>query len=266
MPSARVIEITATCFESIRFLAQPADPALTSYVVHLKPLRPAVATAATVGVQELLHDNRARVARLQQQAADALGRADYVSVEQYLAQALELSPSDAAMAIDLGIVALRSGHSPLAEKWIERAFALAPTNSIALSNLGVLRWTQDRHTESRLLLERAVERESATPLSHYVLGLLYLEDGRPEASIRQLSHLPPERFRSRNLFLAVAYIGLGKTGDAAKSYRKFRQRNPIPLRRQVRKTNCADFMNRHDTWAAAVLTFPIATPNRRPSA
>jgi tetratricopeptide (TPR) repeat protein len=181
----------------------------------------------TVSVTELLPENQATSAGLQQKSIQALQRTDYSRAEQLLRKAIELTPSVGMLHNNLGVAVLRQGRMHEAVTWFERAHELAPYDPGTNGNLGVLYWMQGRRDESYRLLDRAVELGFSTQSAHYYLGILALERRQWKLSAEQLSRINGDRFRYRDLFLSLALRGKGREKEALKSFQKHISKNPV---------------------------------------
>jgi len=108
------------------------------------------------------------------------------------------------------------------------ALRLDPALSCAITNLGNLRYRQQRVDEAERLYRSAVAIDSEQPEAHYNLGFLELERDRPTVALPHLERaveLDPA-FADAHFNLATAYEALGRAGDARRHYAQYLELEP----------------------------------------
>lgn len=184
---------------------------------------------ATVNASELSGNVQRQSNQLQQQAERALAEKDFDSAEKLLMEALQLTPSAASIANNLGIIALRKNDIVTAASWFQKASDEAPYKPEILGNLGLVRWMQRQYEESYALLTKAFSRGYESNLGNYILGTLGLQKGNSKDALEHLKKAPAERFPFRDFYLALALRNCGKNKAADESYQSFLKRNPAPF-------------------------------------
>jgi cytochrome c-type biogenesis protein CcmH/NrfG len=112
---------------------------------------------------------------------------DRAEAEKEYKAALAENPFDEKSLCKLGDIALRRSDLDTASDYYARALKLEPNDVDA--NLGMARILMNRHEPKKAEphLERAVQLEPFSPVSHYRLGVLYRELGRPDDAHRELA-------------------------------------------------------------------------------
>ena len=183
----------------------------------------------SVGVGELKGDARAKSTQLQEQARDALRTGDFPRTQELLLAALELSPSDPAVLNGLGVATMRQGKVDLASIWFEKSYKISQDRAFPAAHLGIIRWVQSKPDESYRYFDEAVSHGFSSPMTHYYLGILAIGKAEWKQAVEQLGLASPERFRYRNLFLGLAYRGMGRERQADQNFREFVKRNQVGL-------------------------------------
>ena len=223
-----ILEVSAHGYQPHRMILEGQRQDGT--VVRLERLSGgAPKSGGSVSASELQPQVRAESQRLHQAALGALQARDYGAAERLLLGALSLAPSSVAIHNNLGVVALRRGEIDRSGEWFEKAHRIDSRDPFAAGNLGIVRWAQRRHEESRTLLEQAVAAGFAADTGRYLLGLLALESGRWKEAEQRLATVPADRFRHRDLFRAAALARLGRAREAAKRLAEYREQNPVPM-------------------------------------
>ena len=128
-------------------------------------------------------------ARMHQLMGHELARqaTDRAEAEKEYRAALAENPFDEKSLCKLGDIALRRSDLNSASDYYVRALKLEPNDVDA--NLGMARILMNRHepTKAEPHLERAVQLKPFSPVSHYHLGVLYRELGRPDDAHRELA-------------------------------------------------------------------------------
>ncbi len=223
-----MIEVSAAGYRSrSRIIRQASDVDHDVVLSREDPRRDSV--GASVSVAELSLKNQERSSQLQKEGLKALDRRDFDKAEECFRQALELTPSSAAICNNIGVACARRHQVAKAADWFEHALALAPMNAVVAGNLGLVRWLQQRSEESFKLLQMASKRGYAPAAARYVMGIMTLEKGHPAEALKQLAKVSPKVFRYRDLLRSIAFQDLGNSKAAEKSRREFWVRNPAPL-------------------------------------
>ncbi len=220
--------VSAAGYRSARVTLEPGVQSRLE--VRLDAIEPVVRPArATIGASELLPNVQKQSVQLQEEARRAMAVSDYDGAEKFLMEALQLTPSAAAIANNLGVVALHRKEVNTAASWFEQASKEAPFSWGILGNLGLVRWMQGRIEESYEILMKAFSGGYESPLGNYVLGTLKLERGESKEAAHHLKKIPADRFPFRNLFLSIALRNCGKSKEADETYRSFIRNNPAPF-------------------------------------
>ena len=110
------------------------------------------------------------------------------------ADALKAAPGDAQCMSDYGYFMYEQGNLPVAEQYLRQALQLSPTDNRIRTNLAIVLAANQRTTESLQLLEQAVGKAAA----HFNLSVLLARNGQFTASqamlerARQLNPQMPE--------------------------------------------------------------------------
>jgi len=186
-------------------------------------------TGTTVNAAELTVNVQKQSAQLQQQAERAIASKDFDGAERLLMEALQLTPSAAAISNNLGVVALHKNDLNTAGSWFQKASDQAPYKSDILGNLGLVKWMQHQYEESYSILSKAFSRGYQSTLGNYILGTMGIEKGDSKEAIEHLKKVPTDRFPYRDFYLSIAFRNCGKTKAADASYQNFVKRNPAPF-------------------------------------
>jgi len=189
-----------------------------------------LSAGATVNASELRVDVQKRSARLQSLAEKALADKDYDGAEKLLAEALQLTPSTASIANNIGILALRRKDIDGAALWFQKASDEAPYKQPdILGNLGLVRWMQRQYQESYTVLTKAYAQGYQSGFGNYIMGTMELRLGNTKDAIEHLKRASADSFPDRDLYLSLALRRCGKQKAADESYRAFLKHNPAPL-------------------------------------
>jgi class 3 adenylate cyclase/TolB-like protein/Tfp pilus assembly protein PilF len=117
------------------------------------------------------------------------------------------------------------------DQLLHEAMLQDANNPKLLYTLGHLRSLQNRHADSKILLEKAIARDRNNPYAHQVLGITLIRLGEPEAAlphIQRRMQLDPE---SPNVHFAIFWAGyahllLGRTDLAIDLFSRARAANP----------------------------------------
>lgn len=182
----------------------------------------------TVKASELNAEIQKHSERLQRLAEKAMAEEDFDGAEKYLVEALQLTPSTASIANNLGILALHRSDLAEAASWFQKASEAAPYKPDILGNLGLVRWMQRQYQESYTILTKAYSRGYESGLGNYILGTIELRMGHSKNALEHLKKASADRFPHRNLYLSLALRNCGKQKAADESYREFLKHNPAP--------------------------------------
>jgi tetratricopeptide (TPR) repeat protein len=105
------------------------------------------------------------------------GRKLYAEARPHLLRGLELEPDNLEAVAALAEAEDGLGEVQEAEAHAERALAKASGHATANLVMGMLRMKQERYTEARDALLRAVAADPASPKAHYQLSLAYARLG-----------------------------------------------------------------------------------------
>ncbi|MEA3514583.1 MAG: tetratricopeptide repeat protein [Nanoarchaeota archaeon] len=109
--------------------------------------------------------------------------------EKYYEKALDLYAEDkfkSSLLSDWGFDYLELGDKSRSEKLLRKAIALNPSNSMALSNFGSLRYEQGKNEEAEKLWGEVIRINNSRDALAYAynnLGYLYKENGKNEDAI-----------------------------------------------------------------------------------
>lgn len=204
----------------------------------LAALVPQVPEAAMLGSQEALaHGDAAAAIELAKQAAEARAGSDhsqaelawalmeagrYGEAQRALERALELAPSNWQYHCDLGETSEHLGDDRRAEAMYRQANELAPNEREPLDRLANLLLRHDRTNESIAVLRRLLKLEGNGAETHYRLGLALLKQGDASAAVlplKQAVKLDARHFQAW-LQLGDAMMGLAKPRAAIDAYQR----------------------------------------------
>jgi tetratricopeptide (TPR) repeat protein len=134
-------------------------------------------------------------------------------------EAIALHDSMPSLYLGLGDCLQRAGQYPEAEAAFTRVRELDPDSFVAVYNLGVTAFQQQREEEAIALYEQAIEMNPNHPLAaaaYNNLGTVQLDRGETEQAItrwEQAVAASPAQFEAR-FNLASQYLEQGRSGDA----------------------------------------------------
>lgn len=136
-----------------------------------------------------------------------------------LKRAIELSPDDAAYRFALGVAWLKTPPDlQEAEQSFRQFLKLQPDNAQGQLLLGYVLLKEKQYAEARTLLEKSIQKGSATPEAFYYLGLIAQgqnEDARAIEFFEKAIQLAPS--------FAYVHIALGATYLKLKDYTRAQQ-------------------------------------------
>ncbi|HUY15434.1 MAG TPA: tetratricopeptide repeat protein [Terriglobia bacterium] len=144
----------------------------------------------------------------------------YGEAEYYLQKALLLSPHDVTALVNLGQTEEYLGHQAEAEADLRQAVAVAPLNVRALVKLGELLQDEGKSAEAAVQFQSAL-RSQPTLRAYYGLGLAQWSQGntrQAEQTFLQSVALIPADSRSHFL-LGLLYENTGRPQQALEQYR-----------------------------------------------
>jgi Tfp pilus assembly protein PilF len=130
--------------------------------------------------------------------------------------AVEREPNFVAGYNTLAVVYQKRGEQALAERVYKRALALAPNDTVLMTNLAPLLAQMGKTAESRALAARAASLEPEPPFHFFERGMLAMENGR-YAEARQMFGREVRRSPYNHEFhywLAMAHLRLGEARAA----------------------------------------------------
>jgi tetratricopeptide (TPR) repeat protein len=226
--AGQAFDIRASGYRSAR-VTVPADCSENVPVLLENAGRAPQLGGNTIGIVELSQQRQARLASLRRAIAGAFVIRDYSGAERMLLEALQLNPSAAWIANGLGIVALGRGNYDEAALWFDKAAESAPFDPDIMGNCGIIRWLQNRPEESHVLLAKAATLGYKSGLGRYVHGILDLKNGQFADACDNLQHISADQYPHRDLYMSIAWRGLGKAKAADKSFCNYLRRNPVAL-------------------------------------
>ncbi len=188
---------------------------------------PQESSGAIINAQELSHDSQVKSNDLQNQALRAISLKNYDTAEKLLIQAHEVTPSNAAILNNLGVVETHRKDLNAAGSWFEKAMLIAPYNPEVVQNLGILRWMQHLEEESYQLMLKLSGMGYQSGIGNYIIGIISLEKGMNRQAADRLKRTSRDFFPYRDLYLSIALHNLGEAKAADKAYRSFFKRNPV---------------------------------------
>ncbi len=102
-----------------------------------------------------------------------------------------------------------------------------PFGPIALNNIGTVRNLQGRLAETREIFQKSATLAPAMLLPKVVIGLTYIEEGRPELALPDYRKLR-EHYPAAAVFEAMAHARAGRREEALRLIRPFEDRYPEP--------------------------------------
>ncbi|NCO69695.1 MAG: tetratricopeptide repeat protein, partial [Acidobacteria bacterium] len=163
----------------------------------------------------------------------AFERGDAAQAEAYFRQVVRWQQDNVEARVYLGTILADSGREDEAVTHLERAAQLAPDSFLPFFSLGAFHAAAGRAAEARVNLELATRREDL-PQTSFLLGVVELDDGRPQAAIRAFQRaveLDPE-FEDAIYHLGLAFLDRGWTRKALECFRRVVEIDPQRLQYQ----------------------------------
>jgi len=149
---------------------------------------------------------------------------DWKGAAETLRTALTLAPTNVALLVSAGNLALAQGDPELATISYRQAVTLDPVNPAARLNLAFNLAATQHFAEARAEFPRVVELNPAAPWAHAGLGLAYLLDGKFEEAVTeaqqdaaewaQLVVVAPARWSQKRMTESDAALARLKAGFA----------------------------------------------------
>jgi len=168
---------------------------------------------------------------------DAVIKPDPAEIDLILSSEMPSIPPKARKAMNGGISALKSGNLKGAEKKLEAAYKLAPSNADINFLMGYLSFQQNRRSEARNYLETATKFEPDNFQALSLLGRVYIQEEdfiRAKEVLSRAVEIRDERWFSHYL-LAESYLNLG-------DYEKSRDEAQIAIQRGESASNVAQLI------------------------
>jgi tetratricopeptide (TPR) repeat protein len=148
-------------------------------------------------------------------------------------RAVELSPDNPNILLDLGLTAWHMQMGNVAEAFFRRFIALRPDSALGYNNLGAILADQDQSTIAVDILRDAIYRMPSQAMLWNTLATVLAEDGRVQESVvfyEEALRLDPS-FRRSNHNVGFAYLHMGKLKEALESIDKALEDLPDPMDR-----------------------------------
>jgi Flp pilus assembly protein TadD len=166
---------------------------------------------ATTGAGVRAQDARALIAPSYQAGEQALNRGDLHAAEKAFRRVLALAPNDSGAHANLGVVYMRQRSWKTALEELETAKRLAPQVAGIRLNMGLVYFRREDYTLAIPAFESVVRDEPNSEQARQLLGLCYFLDERYADTIGALEGLWPASNTDLN-YLYVLTIAAGKSG------------------------------------------------------
>ena len=138
---------------------------------------------------------------------------DFAGADASLQRALELAPGNAVVVRMAGLLAGNLGQLERAIELSRRAAALDPLSVSAHNNLGSYYLWAERFSEAEIACRKALELNPGSAISHWLLGMVRLRQGRAEEALEEIEREPEEDLRL--LGRSVAWHALGREAESS---------------------------------------------------
>jgi Tfp pilus assembly protein PilF len=194
---------------------------------HPAPGTNSAGTAGTVAADSYNHkpENKARLDK----ATEAVNKKNYDEAAVLLNEALKTDPKDYIAWTELGTVRFRQERHGEAEDAYKRALQERPSFFLALLNLGKLRLAKQDFAAATETLSKAVTERPLSADANYYLGEAYLQVKKGSKAVGYLEQalkLDPIGKAEAHLRLAALYNGAGYKDKAAEQYEQFLLKKP----------------------------------------
>jgi serine/threonine protein kinase len=137
---------------------------------------------------------------------------DWTGADEAFTRALELEPGNAVVISNASVLAFTLGRFDEAIKLDHRSIELDPVRVATYSNLGLHNWYARLPDESQTAFRKCLELNPKFPGAHMYIGLVYLEEGKPDSALIEMQ-------KESELFwqtygLTIVYHALGKNKKA----------------------------------------------------
>ena len=140
---------------------------------------------------------------------------DWTGADAAYRRALQLEPGNTDIVRGAAALAGTLGRSDEAIRLNRRAIELDPLRVTAHSNLGNHFYYAGRLEEAVQAFRKTLELNPQYPNVHMFLGLIYIEQSKPEVGLTEIQKEPEPLWREQGLALAYHAAGKKKEADAA---------------------------------------------------
>lgn len=172
---------------------------------------------------------------LNNRAAEILADGDPTRAYWWARAAIEKAPAFLAPYNTLGVIYLRDGRLPEAERALVFALEREPENVGVLTNLSLALARQGRASEAEALLTRRAEISPHPPFYFLDQGLVALKRGEPETALellrKELARMPYDA--EVHYAIALASLRLGEVRRARKHMSRAVANSPTRDRQQI---------------------------------
>jgi tetratricopeptide (TPR) repeat protein len=179
-----------------------------------------------------------KAAKDTQRGIAALKSGNYEGAQKRLDAAYKLVPTDTELNFLLGYLSIQQKRIDLARNYLERAVSLDSHNVRALTLLGKLRVQSEDYGAARAVLEPAVAADPGNWMAHNLLAQTYFGQKEYEKAREQAQFCiekEPAGAGSGQLVLGQALAHLGRFPEAIQALKAFLQAVPgSPMTAQVR--------------------------------
>jgi TolB-like protein/Tfp pilus assembly protein PilF len=138
---------------------------------------------------------------------------DWKAADASFRRAVELSPNDAQLMRDAGVLAGNLGRAEEAVGLLQRAVVFDPLSVQTYRSLGRMCFFADRLEEAEAAISKALELNPHGELSHWSLGLVRLAQGQPDEALQMFLREGHEIFRLLGLAMAKHALGRPQESD-----------------------------------------------------
>ncbi|MFZ1009214.1 MAG: tetratricopeptide repeat protein [Candidatus Sulfotelmatobacter sp.] len=162
-------------------------------------------------------------------AVNALRSGNFKEAQKQLDKAYKLAPSNAQVNFLFGYLSMAHKDMEKAETYLSRAVTLDPHSAQALTLLGRVQLERKEYDAAGKTLEQAVAADSTYWMAHYLLGDVYIKQKEQEKA-RDQAQLAIDYGKGSGslaeLVLGQALANLGKNPEAIQALKLFIQNNP----------------------------------------
>jgi|SRR5579863_9238430 len=164
-----------------------------------------------------------------QKGLAALQAGNLIDAQKHLESAFRLAPTNADVAFLLGYMYLQKKDKVQAKVYFEKATTFNPQHARALTSLGELYLDDGNYQAATDPLEKAAAADPAHWQAHWMLASAYLHQNEFEKSAQQARLAIQSGKGAANnaeLVLGDALAGLGKSKEAINAFQTFLEANP----------------------------------------